>query len=113
MWKSVKFRGFVNSELQEKDKKELRKLLEDLNWLYNTLGQLVLANYEVKISYDSKLFAYRCIVFGDINSNDSGLAVSGLGGDVEKAIAVAVYKATVINKPNEWPEAQQRYGIEL
>ena len=107
------FKGFVNIELSSEDKKKLKQYLTDPEEYQALLQQVILAGYNLKCSYDSKLFAYRAILFGAEQSNDHGLAVSGIGSSMVKSVLVALYKATEMMELGQWKEPTPLNSVEF
>lgn len=87
------WKGFVNVELNEVDKAQVRALVNDMNAVWYVVWDLVDRGYKLTISFDASHDVYNCSMTcrADREPNQ-GLTLSGRGGTVQAAVASFVFK---------------------
>lgn len=102
---------FVRIELTEAEKQDFRALLAASEFSWAFLDKCIEAGYKVTFSRDKDnrgvLCSIRCETTGLL---DSGLILTGRGGTVSTALAVAEYKTNYLADENGWLAAETRRG---
>ena len=104
------WKGFVNLELDDRQKNEARRMLTDAERVWDNIFQLVFSGYKMTLSYDADRSAFNlsmtCRLAGDPNE---GYTLSGRGGSEIAAAVSFWYKHSVVCQ-GRWPTAQSSEG---
>jgi hypothetical protein len=92
------FKGFINYNLSDDEKKRLKEVGVDHERLWDTFESLAESAYYVKIKYDYYNHAYQAVMStADPKSADAGWYVVGRGSTPMKAFRQAIYIGDTIS----------------
>lgn len=104
------WKGFVNLDLDDRQRNEARGMIADPERVWDNIFQLVFSGYKMTLSYDANRSAFNlsmtCRVAGDANE---GYTLSGRGGSEIAAAASFWYKHAVACE-GRWPTGQSSGG---
>ena len=111
--KTAEWRGFVNAELTEIHKEDLRANPFKLEEIGECFATMIADGCKMTISYDGKNSSYVASCTDRApDSMNAGLTVSARGSTVINATQALMYKITIILKDTPWADNSRQTGPE-
>jgi len=99
------FRGFINYQLTEDDKRAVKSIEFDADDVLSWLDKVIDSGFKITLSYDDYSHANMCVgTRADKNHEDFGILLSGRGSTPAKAFRQWLYIKDTIIGDATWTE---------
>lgn len=105
------WKGFVNYELTDDQKPEVKALALQWETVWDELLDLVLQDYKLTVSYDGSRSVWNAsVTCRNPKDRNGGLTLTGRGGNFAAAAASVVYKH-IYGLNRDWSKALTQTGM--
>lgn len=105
------WKGFVNYELTDDQKPEVKALALQFETVWDEILDLVASDYKLTVSYDGSRSVWNVsITCRSTKDRNGGLTLTGRGGNFASAAASVVYKH-IYGLNRDWSQARTQTGM--